>query len=160
MKVAKHKVVSIDYKLTDDDGETIDSSEGMDPLTYLHGEGNIIPGLENALDDKSVGEQLNVSVSPADGYGERDDKLVHAVPREQFGDESDIEVGMRFRVPTENDEELVVAVVDVKDDAITVDGNHDLAGMTLHFDVTVREIRDATEEEIAHGHAHVGGDHD
>lgn len=161
MQVSKHKVVSIDYTLTDDEGETIDSSEGGAPLSYLHGEGNIIPGLEKELEGKSAGDQIKVAIAPADAYGEFEDGLRQEVSREHFSAVEDLEVGMQFRTPTEKEDEyVVVTVVDIDDDKVTVDGNHQLAGKTLHFDVTVREVRDATEEEISHGHAHGAGGHE
>ncbi len=159
MKIAKHKVVAIDYTLTDDDGETIDSSLEADPLHYLHGEGNLIPGLESELEGKSIGDRFQVSIEPADGYGERDDELEQVLSRENFSEIDDLEVGMQFRAPTDDDEEVIVTVVELDDDTVTIDGNHELAGLTLHFDVTVRDIRDATDEEIEHGHAHGPGGH-
>ncbi len=159
MNVSKHSVVSIDYTLKNSDGEVIDSSEGSDPLAYLHGEGNIIPGLESALAGKAVGDEITAVIPPEDGYGLRNEDLVQVVPRERFGDIGDIDVGMRFRVPTEDQGEVIVAVVDVQSETVTIDGNHDLAGEELHFAVTIREIRDATEEEINHGHAHAGDGH-
>lgn len=160
MQVAKHKVVAIDYTLTDDDGQTIDTSEGAEPLSYLHGEGNIIPGLESALEGKSTGDQFQVSIPPADGYGERNDDLRQVVARSHFSDIDDLEVGLQFRVPTDGDDTIVVTVVEIGDDEVTIDGNHDLAGVSLNFDITVRDIRDATSEEIEHGHAHGPGGHD
>lgn len=154
MQIEKHRVVSIDYELTDSDGQVIDSSSGSEPLAYLHGVGGIIPGLESALEGKTSGEQLKVSIEPADAYGERQDELQQVVTRDQFGENAELEVGMRFRVPREQGGELVVTIVDLNDENVTVDGNHPLAGETLHFDVTVRDVREATEEEIEHGHAH------
>lgn len=165
MQVAKHKVVAIDYTLSDDDGETIDSSQRDEPLLYLHGEGNIIPGLERVLEGKSVGDQIKVSIAPVDGYGEREEGLRQEVSRDHFDGFEELEVGMQFRAPTDGEEGaeeefIVVTVVEIGDDTVTVDGNHELAGMTLHFDVTVREVRDATSEEISHGHAHGMGGHE
>ena len=166
MQVAKHKVVTIDYTLSDDDGETIDSSQGAEPLLYLHGEGNIIPGLERELEGKSVGDQIKVSISPADGYGEREEGLRQEVTRDHFNGIEDLEVGMQFRAPTDSEDDseeeqfIVVTVVEIGDDTVTVDGNHELAGVRLHFDVTVREVREATSEEITHGHAHGAGGHE
>ena len=158
MQVSKHKVVSIDYTLKGDDGEVIDSSQGGEPLSYLHGEGNIIPGLERALDGKAQGDELQVSIDPADGYGERVEELRQIVSREDFGD-VDLKIGMQFRVSTEDNVDMIVEIVEIEDDRVTIDGNHALAGMTLHFDVTIQEIRDATKEEIEHGHAHHAGGH-
>lgn len=153
MQIAKEAVVSIDYELTDDDGQLIDSSKGAEPLKYLHGFGNIIPGLEKALEGKATGDQLNVSIDPDEAYGQRLDELQQVVSRENFGD-NEIEVGMRFRVPSESGRELVMTIVGIDGDDVTIDGNHELAGVTLHFDVTIRDVREATDEEISHGHAH------
>ena len=160
MVVAKDKVVAIDYTLKDPDGQILDQSEDGQPLSYLHGAGMIIEGLEAALEGKSTDDALQVVVEPTDGYGEFDEGLRQQVPRSEFADIEDLEVGMQFRVNAEDDEFIVVTVVDVNDDEVTVDGNHQLAGITLHFDVKVREIRDATEEEIEHGHPHGPGGHE
>lgn len=158
MRVAKNKVVSIDYTLTADDGTVLDSSEGSEPLAYLHGAGGIIPGLENAMEGKGVGDEFKVSVPPAEAYGEFDDSLVKKVARKQFAGVGELEVGMQFRVSAKGGPR-VVSIVEIAGDEITVDGNHALAGMTLHFAVAVRDIRDATAEEIEHGHAHTPGGH-
>ena len=160
MDISKDKVVAIDYKLTDNDGQVLDSSEGQEPLFYLHGAGNIIPGLENSLEGKSTGDQLQVTVAPAEGYGERNDELKQQVLREQFEGIDDLELGMQFRVPTESGQHIVVTVVEIGEDVVTIDGNHALAGVTLNFDVTVREVREATEEELSHGHVHGPGGHE
>jgi FKBP-type peptidyl-prolyl cis-trans isomerase SlyD len=152
MQIANQRVVTIDYTLTDEKGEVLDSSKGQEPLTYLHGGGNIIPGLESALEGKAAGDALKVTVPAAEGYGERDEELVQDVPREQFPGEQ-IEVGMRFHAQS-SDGSQVVTVVAVDDRKVTVDGNHPLAGMNLAFDVKVLEVRDATADEIAHGHIH------
>lgn len=154
MQVTKHKVVSIDYHLTDDQGQIIDSSQATGPLNYLHGEGNIIPGLERALEGKALGDQIQVSIEPADAYGERIEELRQVVSRDNFGDTQDLEVGMRFRAPMEDNQHLVFRIVELDGNDVTVDGNHELAGVRLHFDVTIREVRDASLEEIEHGHAH------
>jgi|SRR6056297_275359 len=159
MQIAKDTVVSFDYELTNDEGAVLDSSKNSQPLTYLHGSGNIIPGLENALDGKDSGEQVKVSIPPAEAYGPRRDDLTQEVEREKFSEVDDLAVGMKFRVPTQEGQPLVVTVVDVNDDKVTVDGNHELAGETLHFDVTIRDVREATAEELSHGHAHTGEEH-
>ena len=158
MLIGKHRVVAIDYTLKGGTGQVIDSSEGREPLTYLHGVGSIVPGLENALEGKSTGDQIDVSLSPEEGYGERNEGLCQQVPRSEFADVDDLSVGMQFRVKTD-DGPMVIAVVELTEETVTVDGNHPLAGATLNFAVTVREVRDATEEEIAHGHAHGEGGH-
>ena len=159
MQITKHKVVKIHYTLTDDDGEVIDSSEGGEPLEYLHGVGGIVPGLESVLEGKSVGDQIKVSVQPEDAYGEHNDDLLHEVERSHFEGIDDLELGMQFQVDTEGGP-MVVTVVEITDENVTVDGNHELAGVPLNFDVTVREIRDAPPEEIDHGHAHGEGCHE
>ncbi len=162
MQIATDKVVAIDYTLTDDQGQVLDTSEGEGPLHYLHGAQNIIPGLENALGGKSPGDALRVTILPDEGYGERNDELVQAVPRSDFEDVDDLELGMQFHVDDEGDDdegEAIVTVVEIDDETVTLDGNHPLAGVTLHFDVTIREVRDATEEELAHGHVHGPGGH-
>lgn len=153
MTIAKNKVVGIDYTLTDKDGNVIDSSTSQGPLYYIQGIGNLIPGLEAQLEGKKAGDQLNVVIAPKDAYGERQDSLCQQVSRAQFENADEIEVGMQFEVDTEQGE-VVVSVVSVTDDAVIVDGNHPLAGVELHFDVTVREIREATAEELSHGHVH------
>jgi len=159
MQVAKHKVVTIDYTLTDDQGTVIDSSQDAEPLAYIQGVGSIIPGLESALEGKSTGENVKVSIPPEEGYGERQDALLQAVPRDRFDVEGEIEVGMRFQTMSEQGAQ-VVTVAAVDDENVTIDANHPLAGETLNFDVTVVEVREASAEEIDHGHAHGPGGHD
>lgn len=156
MQVAKNKVVGIDYKLTDGSGKMIDSSANHGPLYYIQGTGSLIPGLELALEGKSSGENLKVQIAAKDGYGDRNDALCQSVPRAQFESAEGLEIGMQFEVETEQGE-LVVTVTKIEGDMVTVDGNHPLAGMDLHFDVTVKEVREATAEELAHGHVH--GEH-
>jgi len=158
MKVAENKVVVIDYTLTDNDGSVIDSSEGAGPLAYLHGAGNIIPGLEEALVDKEAGDEVKASIEPAKAYGERHDQLKQEVPSELFSGVDNVEVGMQFQSETEQGP-VLVTVVEIKDETITVDGNHPLAGVHLNFDVTVREVREPSEEELEHGHVHGEGGH-
>lgn len=154
MTISQNNVVSIHYTLKDDAGKTIDSSVGEEPLKYLHGAGNIIPGLENALEGLDAGDQKQVTIEPKDGYGEVIAELVQTMPRESFAGIDNIEEGMEFQAQTESGGTQYVVVTQIEGDEITVDGNHALAGQTLHFDVTVDEIREATEEEIAHGHVH------
>lgn len=153
--IEKDKVAKIHYRLTNDDGEIVDSSEGRDPLEYLHGHGNIVAGLEKALDGKSEGESIEVSVAPSEGYGEIEAELVVDVPRDNLPVE-DIEPGMRFTAETSNGMRLFT-VKEVGDDSVKLDGNHPLAGEKLHFAVDVVEIRDAEAEEISHGHVHSAG---
>ncbi|HIQ39698.1 MAG TPA: peptidylprolyl isomerase [Sulfurivirga caldicuralii] len=155
MQVEKDKVVSIEYTLKDADGHVIDASNGK-PLAYLHGHGQIIPGLEKALEGKTVGDQLTVTVPAAEAYGERVEQLVQQVPRQLFQGIETIEVGMRFEAQSEQGTHSV-EVTKVDGDTITVDGNHPLAGKDLTFEVEIVAIRDATPDEIAHGHAHGPG---
>jgi FKBP-type peptidyl-prolyl cis-trans isomerase SlyD len=154
MNIQNNSAVSFHYKLTDDDGISIDSSEGQEPLGYLHGAGNIIPGLEKALEGKSAGDSLTVAVMAAEGYGEVQKELIQEVPKEAFQGIDTIEVGMQFEAQTGQGGTVPVTVVAVTDELVTVDGNHPLAGKNLNFDVTIEEVREATEEEIAHGHIH------
>ncbi len=156
MVIADQKVVSIHYKLTDDDGQVIQDSTGGDPLSYIHGAGNIIPGLESALAGKSEGDKLNVCVDPDQGYGARNDALIQELPRKVFEGIEDIQEGMQFQAHSEQGTQ-VITVKKVDGDRITVDGNHPLAGQTLNFEVEVDNVRDATAEEIAHGHVHKEG---
>ena len=158
MQVAKNAVVSIDYTLTGPDGKVIDTSTGREPLAYIHGGGNLIPGLERALDGKTAGENVNVSIAPVDAYGERNPAAVHSVPKSAFQGVPEIKVGMQFKSQGEHGEQIVT-VTKVEADTVTVDANHPLAGVTLNFDVTIRGIRAATPEELDHGHVHGAGGH-
>ena len=157
MVIAEKKVVSIHYKLTNDEGEIIQESAGGEPLSYLHGAGNIIPGLESALHGKTTGDKLNVSVDPQQGYGARNDALVRELPRDVFEGVEDVQEGMQFQARSEQGAH-VITVTKVDGDTITVDGNHPLAGQTLNFEVEVDSVRDATAEEVAHGHVHNEGE--
>ena len=158
MQAANQTVVSIDYTLKDDEGDVLDSSEAGAPLVYLHGADNIIPGLEAALTGKSAGEALTVVVSAEDGYGEYDESLVAEVERDRFPGADEIELGDQFQANTPEGPRMVT-VIGIDDEAITIDANHPLAGETLHFDVTIVEVRAATKEEIEHGHVHGEGGH-
>jgi FKBP-type peptidyl-prolyl cis-trans isomerase SlyD len=152
--IGDNVVASIHYKLTDDSGEILDSSEGSDPLAYLHGAGNLIPGLEKELVGKTAGASLQVTVAPEEAYGTKQDELIEVVPRAAFQGVESIEPGMGFEAQGSDGQERRIVVTEVNGDDITVDGNHPLAGVELTFDVQVVEVRDATEEEIAHGHVH------
>lgn len=158
MQIANDVVVSIEYTLTDDQGTVIDSSVGGEPLTYLHGAGNIIPGLEGALEGKKVGDSFKVSVPPAEGYGEKDEGLLQVVPRGMFQGVDQVEVGMQFHAQTDHGMQ-VITVAGVEGDNVTVDGNHPLAGQNLNFDVKVVDVRVASSEELEHGHVHGAGGH-
>ena len=158
MQIADKTVVTIDYTLKDDNGTILDSSSDGQ-FAYIHGASNIIPGLENALTGKSSGDEVNVTVIPAEGYGERNDSMVQAVPRDMFDSEQEIQVGMQFHAQSPEGEMVVVTVTDVEGDDITVDGNHPLAGKNLNFGVKVVDVREATSEELDHGHVHGPGGH-
>ena len=158
MKVAENKVVLIDYTLTDNAGEMIDSSEGAGPLAYLHGAGNIVEGLEEALMGKEAGDELKASIEPEKAYGERHEDMKQDVPKDLFGGVENIEVGMQFQSETDQGP-VLVTVVEISEEMVTVDGNHPLAGVHLNFDVTVREVREPTAEELERGHVHGEGGH-
>ncbi|WP_165855071.1 FKBP-type peptidyl-prolyl cis-trans isomerase [Marinobacter sp. JSM 1782161] len=153
--MAQPRVVTIHYTLTNEQGEQLDSSreEGREPLTYLEGAQNIISGLESALNEKDAGDKVQVSVDPAEGYGEVNEELVQPVPRSAFEGVDTIEPGMQFQAQTPGGPQ-VVRVVKVEEETVTIDANHPLAGETLNFDVEVVETREPTEEEVEHGHAH------
>lgn len=156
MQIAQNSVVAFHYTLTNDEGEVLDSSDGRQPLTYLHGAGNIIPGLEKQLEGREAGEKLNVAVAPEEGYGEVQPQLVQEVPRDAFQGVEAVEPGMQFQAQTQGGP-LMVTVTKVEGDTVTVDGNHPLAGQKLNFDVEIAEVREASQEEIEHGHVHGEG---
>jgi FKBP-type peptidyl-prolyl cis-trans isomerase SlyD len=158
MQITKDKVVAIDYTLTGPEGQVIDTSQGREPLTYLHGNGNIIPGLEQALEGKSNNDKINITIQPDQAYGQRDQSLVQAVPRNRFPSQQPIQPGMQFQAQSPQGVRIVT-VVAVDDQNVTVDANHPLAGVPLTFDVTIRDVRNATPEELQHGHAHGPGGH-
>lgn len=152
--IGDNTVVSMHYTLTNDQGKVIDSSEGEEPLTYLHGAGNIIPGLETALIGKVADDALQVTVAPEEGYGEVMQELIQTVDRAAFGEVKDLEAGMAFEAQGPDGQVQRVVITHITGDQVTVDGNHPLAGATLNFDVKIVSVRAATEEEIAHGHVH------
>lgn len=154
MQITKNKVTSIHYTLTDNTGKIIDTSSGKEPLVYIQGIGNLIKGMEDGLEGKSKGDKFNIKVSPENGYGVKDEALTQRVPRASFGSQQ-IEVGTQFQT----NQGAVVTVTHVGLSEITVDSNHPLAGVELNFAVEVMEIRNATEDEIAHGHVHGAGGH-
>ena len=158
MQIAQDSVVSMHYTLTSDAGEVIDSSSGGDALVYLQGHGNLIPGLERELEGKQAGDKLKVRIAPADGYGELDESLVQEVPRAAFGGVAEIQVGMQFQAQS-NHGPHSVTITKVEGDAITVDGNHPLAGQHLKFEVEIIDVRAASAEELSHGHVHGPGGH-
>lgn len=156
MQVATNKAVTIHYTLTNQAGDIVDSSRDGDPLAYIHGIGSLVPGLEKELEGKGVGDNVTVTVQPEDGYGHKTPELIQVVPKEAFHFDGEIEVGMRFQAETDHGIELV-EVIAVDDESVTVDANHPLAGEALNFDVDVVDVRDATAEEIEHGHIHGEG---
>lgn len=154
MVVENDTVVTIAYTLKDADGSVLDASGDGEGLSYLHGHQNIVPGLESALAGKAVGDEVNAEVAPEQGYGERREDLVFAVPRDRMPADAELEPGMQFRAQGEEGQEMVVTLVEVGENEVQMDGNHPLAGQTLFFDVAVQDIRAATAEEISHGHVH------
>ena len=158
MQIADRRVAQFHYTLTNDQGDVLDSSKGYEPLTYLHGKGNIVPGLEKALAGKQAGDKLKVSVPPDEAYGLQMPELIQVVPRESFQGVGDIKPGMRFQAETQHGP-VMVRVTDVTAGNVTVDGNHELAGQTLHFEIEVTDVRDASVEEVLHGHVHGAGGH-
>ncbi|HDQ14655.1 MAG TPA: peptidylprolyl isomerase [Sediminispirochaeta sp.] len=154
MKIEADKVVSIDYTLKNDNGEVLDTSEGREPLAFIFGSGNIISGLENSLAGKEKGDELNVVVEPKDGYGEYDDSMIFEVDKEQFQDPSQISEGMQVQAQDNNGQVQIFTIKSIGEEKVSLDANHPLAGETLHFDVTVADVRDASQEELDHGHVH------
>jgi FKBP-type peptidyl-prolyl cis-trans isomerase SlyD len=158
MQIADNTAVTFHYTLTNDAGETLDSSRGGEPLAYLHGAGNIVPGLEKALTGLKPGDVRKVTVAPAEGYGERAEQLVQKAPRSMFDGHMEPEVGLQFQADSTMGP-MVVTVVALDGDTVTLDGNHALAGQTLHFDVEIVGVRAASAEERSHGHIHGPGGH-
>jgi FKBP-type peptidyl-prolyl cis-trans isomerase SlyD len=158
VSIQKDSVVTFNYTLKDDAGEIIDSSAPGEPLAYLHGHGNLVPGLERDLEGKNAGDKLSVKVAPSDGYGERNKDLIQKIPRRSLKGINQITVGMRLNAQTQEGPRAVT-VTAVTGDMVTIDGNHPLAGQNLNFDIELVEVRDATEEELAHGHVHGPGGH-
>jgi FKBP-type peptidyl-prolyl cis-trans isomerase SlyD len=158
MQVSSNRVVLIHYTLKNDAGEILDSSAGGEPLAYLHGQGNLISGLESELAGRVAGDALNVRIAPEDAYGEFDPDKVQDIPRSAFQGIDQIEVGMRFQTQTANGPQVSV-VTGVSEHSISMDANHPLAGQHLNFAVEITEVRAATPEELAHGHVHGAGGH-
>ena len=159
MKVGKDKVVLMHYTLKNDAGDVIDSSDGADPLPFLQGHGNIIPGLESALEGSKVGDKLDVSIKPEEGYGERMKDAIQEIPSSALQGVDKVKVGMQLQSQDKDGNAFLVSVTKIEDDKITVDGNHPLAGQTLHFSVSIESIRKAGAEELSHGHVHADGNH-
>ena len=159
MKVGKDKVVLMHYTLKNDAGDVIDSSDGGDPLPFLQGHGNIIPGLESALEGSKVGDKLDVSIKPEEGYGERMKDAIQEIPSSALKGVDDVKVGMQLQSQDQDGNAFLVNVTKIEDDKITVDANHPLAGQTLHFSVSIESVRKAEAEELSHGHVHADGQH-
>ncbi len=157
LMIAKNSVVSIYYTLKGDDGEIMDSSDGRDPLVYLHGANNLIPGLEKELLGKSKGAKFTSTIAAVDAYGEINEDLVQTINRQMFQGVEGIVLGMTFVAQGEGGTQRQVRVVEIEDDDITIDANHPMAGKTLHFDVEVMAVREATRQELSHGHVHTHG---
>lgn len=153
MQVKPDHVVSMHYKLTSADGDVIDSSEGRDPLSYLHGHGNIIAGLEKELEGKAEGEKASVDVAAKEAYGEHDPELIVDASKEQFPEDVELKEGMTFQAQTPQGSRIV-KIDEIEEETVKVDTNHPLAGMDLHFDVEIVEVREASSEELEHGHVH------
>lgn len=152
--IAAGKVVTLHYTLRDPAGNELDSSGSDEPIQYLHGVGMIVPGLEEGLAGKRQGEKAKVVVEPAEGYGERDPRGLQEVSRDTFPPDAPLEPGLEFEAEGPDGDPILATVVSIIGDTVTIDLNHPLAGVTLHFDVSITEVRDATPEELAHGHPH------
>lgn len=153
MQIAPNSVVTLHYTLKDNDGNVIDQSDDGSFL-YLHGAMNIIPGLENALTGKSAGDEFSVKIPPEEGYGNRDPGRIQEVPKEMFQDAGEVAVGVQFHAQSPDGQTIVVTVTEIKEDVVVIDANHALAGVELNFAVKVIEVREASEEEVSHGHVH------
>ncbi|MFM1895882.1 MAG: hypothetical protein RLZZ385_956 [Pseudomonadota bacterium] len=155
--IGKNSVVSIHYTLKNDAGEVMDSSEGGEPLAYLHGANNLIPGLESELQGKTSGAKFKASIAPGQAYGEVNEDLIQTISKQMFQGVDDVEVGMTFVAQGDGGQRRQVRVVEVEGDDVTIDANHPMAGLTLHFDVEVVDVRPATKQELEHGHVHSHG---
>jgi len=159
MTIAENKVVTLEFTVKNaETGDLIETSEGAEPLVYLHGFNNLVPGLEKELSGKAVGDKYEVTVTPEEGYGVRDDSLVQQVPREAFQGIEKVEVGMAFTADGPQGP-VVVEVTAIDGDTISIDANHPLASVTLAFSGEIKDIRDASQEELEHGHVHGPGGH-
>ena len=158
MQISKNSVVSIDYTLTDAKGEVLDSSSKEHPLQFIYGQGHLIPGLEKALAGKRTGDTLKTNIPAGEAYGVRDESLMQTLPKDNFEDIAELEVGMELEAESEEGVR-VITVVGIEEDKVMVDGNHPLAGLDLDFDVKILGVREATSEELEHGHVHGPGGH-
>ncbi|MEA5125289.1 FKBP-type peptidyl-prolyl cis-trans isomerase [Xanthomonas floridensis] len=151
MEISQGRVATIHYTLSDDSGQVLDRSTPDTPLSYLHGAGNIVSGLEQALDGRQAGDTLTADVAPEQGYGPRHEQLIQHVPRDAFPTDVDVVPGVQFEARTQQGP-VLVTVTEVGPEQVTVDGNHPLAGQTLHFAVEVVQVREATPDELNQGH--------
>jgi FKBP-type peptidyl-prolyl cis-trans isomerase SlyD len=154
MLAAENKVVSIDYTLKDDEGNVVDTSQGSEPLSFIFGNGSIIPGLEKAIAGKGEGDEISVSVEPEEGYGEYDESLILQVTKDKFQEPDNIQEGMQVQAQGQDGQVQILTIKAVDGAQVTLDANHPLAGQRLNFDVEVTKVREATDEEIDHGHVH------
>lgn len=158
MTISNQRVVSFHFTLKDPSGKILETSNGSEPLVYMHGSGGIVPGLEEALEGRHVGDKFDVVLPPEKAYGPRDERLLQTVPKTQFPNPEKLSVGMQFQVKSQGGP-MILTVREVKDSEVIIDGNPELAGMTLKFSIEILEVRDASAEELAHGHAHGPGGH-
>lgn len=158
MKIAANAVVSIEYVLRDDEGDVLDSSEGDEPLAYIHGHEQIVPGLESALAGRIKGDAVDAKIAPKDGYGDRDEELIIRITRDELPPGMEPQIGMEIGAEDEDGEHMYW-ITDITGPELTLDGNHPLAGKTLHFAVKIVDVRAATKEELSHGHVHGSGGH-
>ena len=159
MPIEQHTVVTMHYHLTNPEGQVLDSSRDDEPLTYLHGGGNILAGLERELTGLDVGATKTVNLSAADGYGEYDASMVQSVPRQDLAGLPNLEVGMQLQANRSDGQTMIVEIKEIREDTVVVDGNHPLAGVPLTFEIEIVSIREATAEELQHGHVHGEGGH-
>jgi FKBP-type peptidyl-prolyl cis-trans isomerase SlyD len=160
MTISTNKVVLMHYTLKNDQGEVLDTSENREPLAFIQGMGNIIPGLETKLEGKTAGDKLDATVKPEDGYGEHVSENIHKVPKSNFDSEDGEELQVGMQVQVQSNQGIALALVaEIEEEEVTLDMNHPLAGETLHFNVEIVDVRDATADEINHGHAHGPGGH-
>ena len=153
MSISKNQVVTIDYTLKDEEGEIMDSSDGREPLSFIQGNGMVIPGIEEAVSEKNEGDNFSATIEPSEGYGEYNDELIFELPKDRLQGLDDVQVGMHVQAETKEGTQILT-VKEIHDDSIVFDANHPLAGQTLFFDITIKDVREATSEEIDHGHLH------
>lgn len=158
MTVAKDKVITLNFTLTDDDNNVLDRAENGQ-FTYLHGAQNFLPDIESALEGKSAGDTVKIRITPEQAYGHRDEEKTQVVPIEMFESAEQVTVGQQFHAQGEHGETILITVTNIENNQVTIDGNHPFAGLNLNFDIEVVDIRDASSEELAHGHVHGPGGH-